>query len=94
MFNSIKDKTQADADWLAGLTDDAAKVDYMKAKVAAEQETERVRIKEREATRRLRSLHAALEERCLRKERELLERAAQKRLQDTARKNLRAKLGL
>jgi hypothetical protein len=47
-----------------------------------------------EATRVLTGLRDMLEERAIRKERELLERAAQKRLQDTARKNLRAKLGL
>lgn len=52
MLSTKKTQEQADADWLAGLTDDTAKVDFMKAKVAADAATEQCRIKETEQTRR------------------------------------------
>src|SRR5271166_285691 len=43
---------QSDEDWLKGVTDDTAKVDYLKARVAAEAATEQKRIEELEETRR------------------------------------------
>jgi hypothetical protein len=52
MLNTKKTQADLDADWLAGLTDDTAKVDFMKAKVAADAATEQCRIKETETTRR------------------------------------------